>query len=331
MPRHRMLTFDIWTDAKYSNVSHAAMLLSLAMLSYCDDRGVIENDIKMLSYIAPRFNRNKIEKLLNELVRFDLCRLSFDNRFILMTKFTSQIIKTVKIEKVTLNEFQNIEWKTIVGDPGNKIKQNKIKQNKFLTGDSKVTKEKRTASGASGKQKTPSEIAPLIGSWVEAWKSRYKTRPPIGGKDRGILLRLLKDYGLVRVQNLMRAYIDMNDHFYLTKRHDLVTLEANISAVTAKLDSGITISRKNAIMAEDFSTPAINPNFVAQQKMLDDVERFGQEQARKLEQQKMLEMEKQNEFWQLSERESEDSAGQYFPFESDEEAQRVLDDETARD
>lgn len=93
-------------------------------------------------------------------------------------------------------------------------------------------------------------VREFIARYCEEFRNRYGSNPDITGKDAGIAKRLVKDLGIARALALARAYVEMNDSFFLTKRHDLVTFESNLKAIAVKLDTGQSVNRTQARQQE---------------------------------------------------------------------------------
>ena len=60
----------------------------------------------------------------------------------------------------------------------------------------------------------------------------------LGGKARGILLRLVRDHKPEHLADLLQVYCQMRDPWFETKKHDLVTFEGNYNKVALAFTSG---------------------------------------------------------------------------------------------
>jgi hypothetical protein len=98
----------------------------------------------------------------------------------------------------------------------------------------------KKSSAASG------QTHDLIKLYCDLWMKTYKTSksPPITGKETGIFSKLHKDVGFERAKSLIQAYLRMPDQWFVTKRHDAVTLTANLNAISLFADNGKMISNK---------------------------------------------------------------------------------------
>lgn len=105
------------------------------------------------------------------------------------------------------------------------------------------------ASEEEGKQ-----VSEFIGLYCELWKSRYKTNPEMGGKPAGVAKRLVKNLGIRRARELVYAYLEMNDIWFIQQRHDLTTLEAKLSAVVIYADTGATVTQGELRQADKTQT-----------------------------------------------------------------------------
>lgn len=108
------------------------------------------------------------------------------------------------------------------------------------------TKSKPPPSAPVGKP--PDSANSLIALYCELWKRRYDSprSPDIGGASSKQFKILLRDFGENRAKALIEAYLQMPDSWFVTKRHDVFTLRANLNAVGLFADSGKMISRREA-------------------------------------------------------------------------------------
>lgn len=94
----------------------------------------------------------------------------------------------------------------------------------------------------------------FIGAYCSAWKERYGTRPEITGKEQGIAKRLAGSIGTERLSELVESFLHMNDSWFVQKRHDLATFEANLNAVVQYHDTGKSITRGEIAAADRMQT-----------------------------------------------------------------------------
>lgn len=80
----------------------------------------------------------------------------------------------------------------------------------------------------------------FIGRYVKAYQGRYgdRARPDLRGKVQGLIKRFLDDTPIERACGLIETYLSMNDAWFITKAHDFVTFQENLSKVGLKLDTG---------------------------------------------------------------------------------------------
>ena len=97
-------------------------------------------------------------------------------------------------------------------------------------------------------------VREFIGLYCELWKSRYKTNPEMGGKPAGVAKRLVKNLGIRRARELVYAYLEMNDIWFIQQRHDLTTLESKLSAVVIYADTGATVTQGELRQADKTQT-----------------------------------------------------------------------------
>lgn len=100
----------------------------------------------------------------------------------------------------------------------------------------------RSQLGANSKLavalKDPKPGQVFIATYCEAYKSRYGVNPIVTPKDGGICQRLLKAVPIEKARHLIQAYLQMEDRWFMTKCHDLVTFEQNLGKVAIALANG---------------------------------------------------------------------------------------------
>jgi hypothetical protein len=78
----------------------------------------------------------------------------------------------------------------------------------------------------------------FIKAYCDAYKARYGSSPIIVGKQAGLVQNLLKAIPLEKAVDLVRAYLAMDDSWFLTKHHDLETFQANLNKISSYLEQG---------------------------------------------------------------------------------------------
>lgn len=89
--------------------------------------------------------------------------------------------------------------------------------------------------------KNRSEMQVLIGTYVKAWRERYKAtnaRPDLGGKSQGILRRALQQYRWDQLALMLQVYCQVDDKWFNTKKHDLATFEQNLNKIALCMEKG---------------------------------------------------------------------------------------------
>lgn len=93
-------------------------------------------------------------------------------------------------------------------------------------------------------------VQALIAHYCDCFRERYKTNPQIMGQDAGTAKRLVKDMGLTRSKDLITTYLQINDGYFINRRHDLKTFAANVSKVKVAHDTGKSITQREAAQAD---------------------------------------------------------------------------------
>jgi len=83
-----------------------------------------------------------------------------------------------------------------------------------------------------------------IAWFCSEYKRRYNSQYRITGKDAGTIKRLCDGLGSEDVyKRIVTAYLDMPDQWFVNKRHDVTTLEANLAKVSQFEQSGQMVTQ----------------------------------------------------------------------------------------
>lgn len=98
-------------------------------------------------------------------------------------------------------------------------------------------KKRRKAEPSAGVQS-------LIAHYCDLWFSKYKASAPISGRSAGCFKTLVRDHGLEKATLFVDAFMQMNDSWYATKRHDISALLANLNAVAQFAETGRMFTKR---------------------------------------------------------------------------------------
>lgn len=87
------------------------------------------------------------------------------------------------------------------------------------------------------------DVQGLIALYCDHWKARYGASPEITGKASGQIKTLAKDLGFQKCSEMIRAYLDMPDSWFVTKGHDIPTMIGNLNLITQFLANGKIITK----------------------------------------------------------------------------------------
>lgn len=245
MARIRTVKPEFWTDKKISELSHSAALFFIGTWNFCDDEGKFILDAKQMSLRMPIFRSKDILGWFSELSELGLIQVSEDSEWGLVTNWKHQKINRPIPVKIKAEE---IQWLPI-GHSLNKPDSSVNKQRKDRIGKEGIGKDRKGAMGAkTAKQKPPvlpiEKSGPANDLYKELWKQKYGAEAPFGGKEAGQISTLVKSYGLEKTKQYIEAFLQMNDQWFLTKRHDLGSLTTNLNAVAQFIETGRMFTKK---------------------------------------------------------------------------------------
>ena len=132
-------------------------------------------------------------------------------------------------------------------------------QNQVLDISPKPTKSK--PKPVNSKKATPAHE--FIKAYCDEYKARYGSNPVINGKAAGIAKRVVKDIGLPKAIRMIQTYVAMNDSWFVTRAHNLITFEDNLDKVARMMETGTSTSAGQARRAELVSDNAqVAENFL---------------------------------------------------------------------
>ena len=118
-------------------------------------------------------------------------------------------------------------------------RHNKTIQDKTKKTDISIDADaKRLASPVLEKGSSSSR---LIGEYAKAYKLRYNASPVIDGPTQGSVKRILKSVSEQKAIDLVQAYLQMNEPWFVTKAHDFITFEKNLTKIGLALQKGVDL------------------------------------------------------------------------------------------
>jgi len=82
------------------------------------------------------------------------------------------------------------------------------------------------------------EAGQLVKTYCDAYRSRYGTYPIVDGKVAGLATNLLRAVPLARAQDLVQAFLQLNERWFVTKAHAFDVLISNLNVVAVSLAHG---------------------------------------------------------------------------------------------
>lgn len=78
----------------------------------------------------------------------------------------------------------------------------------------------------------------VITSYCDSFKRRYLANPTLDPKDVGQIQRLCRAYGADKLSTMVQVYVQMEDPWFLKKKHDLTTFAQNLNKVGLAAQTG---------------------------------------------------------------------------------------------
>lgn len=256
MARIRSIKPGFITDEKIVHFSDSFALFYILLWTVCDDIGIFTLDGKALSIALGRWRVQEVMRWLCQLQERGMV-VSCSQHNIGMVRSWSRHQSPKKV--ITNWKAIEIQWDNAPLD-GKKDswigEDRKGRDRKGYTDVVNVRKKppKKTASPTSPSEQvlvdknTQSKVAlrvnEVIAAYAEAFKERYKTNPPIGGKESGMLKRLTAEFGADRMITLIWNFLQMNDQWFLTKQHSVDVFASNLNKIVVKADTGVEMTKR---------------------------------------------------------------------------------------
>lgn len=84
----------------------------------------------------------------------------------------------------------------------------------------------------------------VIAAYVTTWGARYGSSPAIDGRILGTAKALARDLGVEEAVRLVEAFLQMEDFYFKSRRHDLGALKVSLQTVKHFADTGRAITRQ---------------------------------------------------------------------------------------
>lgn len=266
MARIRSIKPEFWRDEKIATLKNKlAGYFFIGLWNVADDEGKFPLSPRALALQLPIFRSKEVVTYLSELSQKGLIQKSECSQWGLITNWSHQRIDKPQVPKVKL---EDIQWLP-VSDSTNGIEQSRPidarigsdRKGKDSIGEDKSPRAKRARKPTASVVLTNEVIA----VYCDEWKKRYPSHssPIILPASAKHMKTLVEAIGIEKAKTLVTAYLQMNDKWYVTKRHDIWTLVNNIQAVQQFAESGRHITAKDAQDIE------------AQESLKNQIERLG--------------------------------------------------------
>lgn len=125
----------------------------------------------------------------------------------------------------------------------NRIEKKVIEENGIET---KAQPKKKLAKSADAESLPDAKNAShLIAHYCDRWKIAYRveSNPVIQPKDAKTMKGLLENIGYEKSLVIITNYLRMGDNWFVTKRHDIPTMMANLNSITQFGETGKIVTR----------------------------------------------------------------------------------------
>lgn len=90
----------------------------------------------------------------------------------------------------------------------------------------------------------------VIGLYYNLWKEKYGSKPPLTGKHFSLIKNIVKTNGVDRTSELLKAYFQMPDAYFIKRRHDVESFNGNLNQIAHFGDTGTVITNQQVRQAD---------------------------------------------------------------------------------
>lgn len=122
-----------------------------------------------------------------------------------------------------------------------------------LNKEVKQLRSKEVKNNTGDKSPTAVAVTPVknfIARYCEVYKAKYSTNPVIDGRASGVAKRVTGAIGENRAIELIEAFLEMSDQWFVKKKHDLFTFEQNLNGIELFAKTGKQITNNQAQQIE---------------------------------------------------------------------------------
>lgn len=91
----------------------------------------------------------------------------------------------------------------------------------------------------------------VIGLYYSLWKEKYGSKPPLTGKHFSLIKAIVKTNGIARTSELLKSYFEMPDAWFIKRRHDVESFNANLNQIAHFGDTGTIITNQQVRQADN--------------------------------------------------------------------------------
>jgi hypothetical protein len=178
-----------------------------------------------------RISRTKVEEILNFFQTFSL--LSWE-----------RVDNELKIELPKLLESLDRDQRRARQARDNAAPRARLeyKNKEYKNKESKKEEKRTLRNDDSVKTESNEDVKLLIAHYCDAWKTKYKTNVSMSGKWVGNAKTLIRDHGLKKSTYLINAFMQMNDSWFIKKRHAFDLILTNLAEINHFAGTGISVT-----------------------------------------------------------------------------------------
>lgn len=120
----------------------------------------------------------------------------------------------------------------------NPTRQDITRHNKTIKDKTNTSIDSDAKRLSSPKSEKGSSSSRLIGEYIKAYQGRYNARPVIDGRTQGLVKKILSTVPEDQACDMVQAFVQMNDPWFVKKAHDFPTFYENLTKVSMSLQTG---------------------------------------------------------------------------------------------
>lgn len=226
-----------WDHAWIRKLSPKFKCALFYILDKCDHAGIWVADFDAMSFnIGESITQQEFENAFSDKIRLIKNDKYFIESFIDFQY--GELNPENRVHKSVLSKLEKEGANKPLKSPLKGAKDKDKDKDKEKDKDKDKAKDKENGVVEIGKQ-----VSQVIARYCELWKARYNTNVSMSGKWAGNAKTLVSDHGVKRSIELVEAFMEMNDSWFIQNRHSFDLILLKLAQINHYAGTGVQITK----------------------------------------------------------------------------------------